>query len=91
MAALGWTGKQVRNTDGRTGCIARAVTGFGHVSLFIEGEDGAKAYVQLNAFGADSGETGWAWLAEDYFEGPAWLPLGDHHELAVQPDEAVAQ
>lgn len=91
MAALGWTGRQVRNTDGRTGRIARAVAGFAHVSLFIEGEDGVKAYVQLNASDTDTGETGWAWLAADYFEGPAWLPLGDHHKLAVQLDEAAAQ
>lgn len=74
---MSWTGIKVANVDGREGVIRRDIEGFAHRSLRIDvGDTGdATEWVQLNAVGADSGATGWRWLADS----GEWYPLGDHN------------
>lgn len=81
--ALGWRGKQVRHVDGRTGRIRCEFVGFMYAALTIDASDGAEEVVQLNTRCSDSGAKGWAWLCENFSEGAAWLPLGNHNEFDV--------
>lgn len=85
MSGLGWKGKTARNKDGRTGVIRDEWAGFAHVGLSLRVDAGKDAFVELNIRGADSGETGWQWLCENFSGGPAWLPLGDHSGCEVEP------
>lgn len=80
---MSWNGKKVRHTDGRSGKL-RESAGFLHLSLEIRCDGGGCAYVQLNANGPDTGEQGWQWLCENFLDGPAWLPLGDHSGCEVE-------
>lgn len=83
---LGWRGKQVRHLDGRTGRISGEFVGFMYASLTIDASDGTEEVVQLNTRRSDSGAKGWAWLCENFSEGPAWLPLGNHNDFGFQMD-----
>ena len=78
----GWKGIKVQNLDGRQGEVSSEYEGFGHRVLTIAVSGQADAYVQLNAWGSDSGEAGWSWLCEDFQGGPSWLPLGDQQAKA---------
>lgn len=77
--SLGWKGKNVRHSDGRTGLIRAESPGFCHCGLSIAVDGGGEDRVQLNSNSSDSGSTGWEWLCEDFDGGPKWLPLGDHN------------
>jgi hypothetical protein len=77
--SLGWIGKQVRNSDGRTGVIRAESYGSCSCGLSIAVDGGDDDYVQLNMDSKDSGSHGWAWLCENFLGNPAWLPLGDHN------------
>lgn len=74
----GWRGKQVRNSDGRTGVIS-SEDGFGAIlDLHIKTSDGANVKVTLNARGSDTGEPRWQWWCPEFSPEAAWLPLGEH-------------
>lgn len=80
---MSWKNIKVRNADGRTGAIAVDAPGFAHRGLHIKCGDGSTGYVQLNADGKDSGDTGWEWLCEHFdaaLGGPRWIALGDHND-----------
>lgn len=74
---LGWKGKQVRHSDGRSGVIAAESISDGHCHLSIAVEGSVDVLVQLSQDGKDSGTLGWEWLCESFLGKPAWLPLGD--------------
>lgn len=74
-----WKGIKVKHADGREGIISSDYEGFGHRVLTLAIEGKSDAHVQLNAWGNDSGETGWVWLCEDHQDGPKWIVLGDHN------------
>jgi hypothetical protein len=80
---MSWTGKIARNKDGREGRIAEYV-GFLHIALSIRCKEGGNGHVQLNSNGPDTGDTGWQWYCENFLDGPAWLPLGDHSGCEVE-------
>jgi hypothetical protein len=89
----GWRGKRVRHAEtGKVGIIRREVSDFMGLDLRIEVDGGGEALVRLNARGGDGGASGWSWYCENFSEGSAWLPLGDHNpsgfELATQKDAA---
>lgn len=76
----GWTGKKVRNDDGRTGEIVREDEWFAGDDLHIAVDGGGKAVVKLRSRGKDGGETGWHWWCPEFCSGARWLPLGDHNK-----------
>lgn len=79
---MSWKNIKVRNADGRQGFIAVDAPGFAHRGLHIKCEDDSTGYVQLNADGKDSGETGWEWFCKDFdaaLGGARWISLGDHN------------
>ena len=83
---MAWVGMTVRNVDGRRGTIRGEWVGFCHRALDIRYSDGTNGYIQLNASGPDTGDTGVQWLCANFSGGPSWPPLGHHSGCSVEPD-----
>lgn len=92
---MSWHGMRMRNLDGRTGRVLHDSPGFGHVGLQIEIDKGTlykdepadKVWVQLNSFGADTGEIGWFWWSKEFMGEGGWLLLGDHNPECMRPSD----
>ena len=77
---IGWKGKLVKNTDGRTGTIVSEVGGFCYAILTIQVDRGSTETIRLNTHKPDSGATGWLWRCQHLGGGPVFVPLGDHSD-----------
>ncbi|WP_434716074.1 hypothetical protein [Paraburkholderia sp. A3RO-2L] len=77
---LGWRGKPVRHTDGRTGVIAAENVGIWWCDLTIkvDNQDNTES-ITLNGRDPDFGATGWQWNYARPGEPEAWAFLGSHN------------
>lgn len=88
---MGWRGIVVKHRSGLTGVVSESWSGFLHVGLKIQADDGQEHFVQLNSNGPDTGEQGWLWLMDPAkpHEPDSWGVLSDR-PLQPVPDSANA-